>query len=348
MNKELIKNKETFFVLINLIVYKSYLSFPGKFIRDGASGGALTSLLGAVISYILICALISVYKKTEEENVIDILNNRLFKGGGETFGILVIIYLIISASFCLYEVVSFSEVSAYPKAPFMFIALFFIISGGVSSLCGIKAVKRVHVTIVPFSIFIMGIMTFFAFRSFDVDNLFPILGNGGKNLFFSGLKNISYYLDFVILFFINPFKEENISVKGLKFSAATGIIINFLVVLIINLVIPYEVSGEISFPVYQLVKNVYPGRFFQRMDAFYLIAAALSAMGYLAYVISVIITFFERIFPQKRKGFIVFFSCILIFILSMTPYRVIWSGYLVIIAFILIFVPLVKRRKMKP
>jgi len=60
--------------------------------------------------------------------------------------------------------------------------------------------------------------------------------------------------------------------------------------------IPYPLSKEESFPLYLLVKEVYYGRFFQRIDAAVLLIAALWGMSALSFNLYLILKIMKESF----------------------------------------------------
>lgn len=271
---------------INLIIYKSFSDIPRRFLEGAGASCFLSALISAGIAYLVIWFLPVIYRETKFSDVLSPEDANLPKWICSMFAISCAIYLILSASRSIMGVSTFAGMSAYPLAPFVFIAFYFTVSAIVSSFRGLDGIIRAHSIIVPFCVVMTLVLLIAIFREADVTNLFPVFGNGVYNTLKTAVFNVSYYFDFILLFLLFPYiKNDGYYVRTIRISGAVGILINLFIMLSANLILPYPVSGEIKYPLYQIMKSVYFGRFFQRIDAFYLLSASLSGMAYISFSI---------------------------------------------------------------
>ncbi len=271
---------------VNLIIYKSFTDIPRRFLEGAGASCFLSALISAGIAYLVIWFLPVIYRETKLSDIFSSSETKLPKGITSLFATSCAIYLILSASRAILGVSTFAGMSAYPLAPFAFIALYFGISAIISSLRGLDGIIRAHSIIVPFCIVMTLVLLIAIFREADVINLFPVFGNGVYKTLETAVFNVSYYFDFILLFLLFPYiKNDGYYVKTIRISGAVGILISLFIMLSLNLILPYPVSGEIKYPLYQIMKSVYFGRFFQRIDAFYLLSASLSGMAYISFSI---------------------------------------------------------------
>lgn len=300
-------------LIINLIIYKVFTDAPRRFMESGTSA-FLAALVSAAIAYAVIWFLPCVYKKADVKNIFELFENNVL--ATLLSGIIILSWLILSGAHALESLVTFSKIAAFPSAPFVFIAMFFVLAFAAAVLRGMDGAVRPHALIVPFYIFMILFMLSSVIRYFDVTNLLPVFGEGIKETFFVGVKNISYFFDFILIFLINPFiKEKENLVKTVRISGAVGIFVNLLIILSINLLLPYPASGQVKFPVYQIMKNVYFGRFFQRIDAVYLLSVTLSGMGYLSFIVFLMTYVFKKVFRlENNRPFVWTFSFIVLFL----------------------------------
>ena len=271
---------------VNLIIYKSFTDIPRRFLEGAGASAFLSALISAGIAYLVIWFLPVVYRETKLSDIFSPSETKLPKGITSVFAIVCATYLILSASRGILGVSTFAGMSAYSLAPFVFIALYFGVSAIASSVRGLDGIIRAHSIIVPFCIVMTLVLLIAIFREADVINLFPGFGNGVYKTLKTAVFNVSYYFDFILLFLLFPYiKNDGYYVKTIRISGAVGILVSLFIMLSANLILPYPVSGEIKYPLYQIMKSVYFGRFFQRIDAFYLLSVSLSGMAYISFSI---------------------------------------------------------------
>lgn len=300
-------------LVINLIIYKVFTDAPRRFLAAGNSA-FLAALVSAVLAYAAIWFLPVVYKKAGAKNVFELLEKNT---AATVFaGLVIITWLSLSSAHALEALVTFSKIAAFPSAPFAYVALFFLLVMAAAALRGMEAAVRPHALIVPFCIFMILFMLSAVVKYFDVTNLVPVLGKSAENTLFTALKNLPYFFDFVLVFLINPFIKEGEKLsRTVRLSGAAGILVNLLIILSANLIIPYPVSQQTEFPVYQIMKNVYFGRFFQRIDALYLLSVSLSGMAYISFAAFLMTYAFKKTFKHKNnRPFVWSFAFIVLFL----------------------------------
>ena len=319
-------------LIINLIIYKSFTDAPRRFMAAG-SAAFLSAFISAVITYLFIWFLPCLYKKTGVKNIFELLEKKRY--ATLAAGIIITVYLVFSSAHALEALVTFSKIAAFPSAPFAFIAIFFVAAFAAAVSRGMESCIRPHAFIVPFCIFMIVLMLSAVVRYFDATNLLPVLGKGTANTLYTSVKNLPYFFDFVLVFLINPFVEDEKSFKHtVRIAGAVGIGINLLIILSANLIIPYPASEEIEFPVYQIMKNVYFGRFFQRIDAAYLLSVALSGMAYLSFAAFLMTYTFKQAFGlSKNRPFVWSFAFIILFLSLLIHKKAIGNFYNLLLIF---------------
>ena len=282
---------------VNLIIYKSFTDIPRRFLEGGGSAAFLSALISGAAAYLIIWFLPVIYNETKTESIFELLEKRFSKAVSALAGLVISAYIILSAANALEGIAVFSIISAYPSAPFVYIGLFFAVAAVLATLRGMNGIIRVHSLIVPFCVVITLVLLPSVFKSADINNLFPVMGKGTFVVFKTAFSNISYYLDFILIFLINPFyKNGKGHTKIIRLSGAAGILVNLFIILCANLILPQPVSSAIKFPLYQLMKTVYFGRFFQRIDAIYLFSVSLSAMEFISFSVFLVSNIFKKVF----------------------------------------------------
>jgi hypothetical protein len=173
----------------------------------------------------------------------------------------------------------------------------------------------VPIIFIGFFITIFGVSPFY-----DVNNLFPVLGNGIKPLLGKGFLLISNFSGITILFLINPFLKTHKSFKIVGYSSIiiSGVLF-FLSVLCYLLVYPSTLAIENFLPIYQISRLMEYGRFFQRIESIFVLIWASSALLYLSAVFFLVIHVFQKTFRLEYYRPLIWPFIIIIFAISLIP-----------------------------
>lgn len=284
-----IKKWELSGLIINLIVFKIFTG-DIKYFMTGSNSAFLSALISCLIFYgfywFLPLIYESVFKRLKKVNIIKFI-----------FGLALIFYLVFSFRKYLLSIADFFNIAAFPNAPFIFIAGFFIICAFISALKGMDAAIKPN-SLIAFQIIFFTACSLFAVLKFsDVTNIFPVFGKGIKETTWTGIKSIWIFADVLLSVFVFDFYEDKKNLKKtVRTAGGIGALVLFSVVLFSNLIVPPDILKEIQFPFYQIIKNAYFGRFFQRIDAFYIIVLSLCLMSYFSFILFLMSYIFKKIF----------------------------------------------------
>ena len=197
------------------------------------------------------------------------------RAGGGTVFIILALYLLFSSSLTLRETGELISAVSFPTAPIIFILLIVVLGAVVCCAQGFNAIANCHSVIIPITLLIGGAVLIMSFSKGEISYLTPYLGYGIENTFIKGLSSIGLYSDLIILFMLFPFTKGKASYKRTAlWSIGAGVLINTLVILGFTMIAPYAVADTISHPFMQLVKLFSLGRFFQRIDGYFMYAIA--------------------------------------------------------------------------
>lgn len=216
-------------------------------------------------------------------NIVDAAQSAFGAIGKYAVSVIIISYLAISALVALGEFSHLTKLISFPTAPTLFVSVFISLGAVFAVFAGFKAILRLHGIFIPLIWVAIALLIVSTIYKGDVSNLFPILGTGTENLLGKGLSGIVVYTDILLLFLIAPEEKTRKQInRTVLRSTGLGVLINVLFVLAFNLSVPYSTSSGDHSPIYLLLKEVYYGRFFQRIDAIILFVSSISAMLYLA------------------------------------------------------------------
>ncbi len=278
-----LENRSFCFVVINLLIFRIFSRIPTLFSNFSGSGAALSAAFSGAIAFGVIFLIITLFKKHHFLNLSDAFFAVFGKIGGLLACAIAALCLFVSAGVTLSELSYLAKAISFPTAPFWFVLLFFAVSAALGSISGGYPLARTHTVFVPIIVFGLVLLIVSTILRGDTARLLPILGNGPEAVFGKGLSGTVMYADLIIFFLLIPPKATK-SFPQKKFLAASaiGILLSVLFVFALNLsVSPSVISGD-SFPFYLVMKEVYYGRFFQRIDCLMLLISSLSGMLYLS------------------------------------------------------------------
>jgi spore germination protein KB len=308
------KNRDMYYVVINLLTYRIFTRFPILFAKTAATAASLSALYSGLIALIIIFFASRLFSGNNHRNIIDEATLAFGNTGRYIVALIILIYISISAFVALNEFSIFSKAVAFPTSPLSYILIFFVVASLTASLTGIKTTIRLHGVFMPLVLLGIVLLLVSTLYKGNPSNIIPILGKNCESLFGKGISGIVFYTDIILFFAIAPEKKNTPQRNILLWGTITGIIINFLFVLSYNLTIPYPISADGQFPIYLLLKEVYYGRFFQRIDAIVLFISNISGMLYLCFNLGIFSHILKQVFNVKKSRTAVIIYSIIIFL----------------------------------
>lgn len=345
-------------IILNLATYKTITGYSRIFADISGPAATLTAFFSGALVFLLLWGLLTLYTRTNRKTILELAEKKFGKWAKYLCFCVLFIYLIFSAAVTLRETGEFIKAVSFPTAPLSFVFLLIVIGAILCCALGFDALGRTHSVIIPVSIFAIIIITLFAIPKGQISNLFPYLGYGAENTFVKGLSSAGLYSDLIILFLLAPFADRETDFKKTALlSSAVGIILNILIVFACTITAPYTVSGTIIHPFHQLIKLFSAGRFFQRIDGYFMYLAAICSiltlainiffasysaketfnlpkMRPLAFPLGAIITFLALIY-RSREG---------VYAVAKT-WLWIWFAVIFFLIGIILILPRLKRRK---
>ncbi len=315
------KANETFFLAVLMLTARLCTNMPIIFTRFSGTGAPLSAVLSGLCVLILIYFVIRKFYATPGGNIIQKTQKILGAPGKYLISLTLLAYLFISSAYQLEQFSYFAKKLAFPTAPVWFVAIFFVFGAICGALCGLKGLLRITRIAVPLFVAVFVLLIISVLWGCDFSNIFPLSGNGVVPALQGGLWGTNLYWDAILIFLINPFSNSPKNTKrALGWGCAVAVLINILLVLTFTAKIPYPLSLQEQFPLYLLSKEVYFGRFFQRIDALLLLFSALCNMLTLAFNLGLIAKIMEQTFDVAPHRVTIISSALTIFLfVSGTP-----------------------------
>lgn len=197
------------------------------------------------------------------------------------------------------------------------------------SFLGIKSIIRANLIILPLLIISIVFIFLANIKNFDFNLIFPILGNGFYSTFFSGLSNLYAFSSIVVLYFIPSLLENYGELKKISYISIimSSILLLFSVGSVL-FIFPVVENLEQILPLYLVIRFIEFGRFFQRIDAAFLLVWVISAISYLSIVFAATILIFKELFNIKNLNSISPIIGLLIFGISLIPKNLVQIRFL--------------------
>lgn len=349
-NSTLCSPRETFFLILILMTNRLFTNFPIIHNRVSGTGASLSAGISVVIAWLLIYFIATKFFVTGNENIITKTEKIFGKAGKVVLSLLLAAYLLVSSFYQLTEITDFAKLTAFPTAPFPFIAGFFAAAAVIGALSGAKALFRTSgYIIISFGASLLLLLSSALFQS-DFTNLFPMLGTGSVNVFRGGFAGTTMFSDIILLFILKPsFKTDKSARRTVLSAAGVSLGIAFLVILAYTAKIPYPVSSNEHFPLFLLLKEASFGSFFQRTDALFLFSSSIFGMFSLSLNIFLISQIFRQTFGIKPRHITIIPTALILYCIAITSFRfsvpfMIYSGATAAAVFLFAILPYRKER----
>ncbi len=296
-------NRNLSLLAVNLLTYRIFTQLPMTQIKSAGTAAPLVTLLGGVIWVFVIYLISLCLTGYAKRNILDTVQTVFGNAGKLIVAAIFAVHLFVSAIFTLSDFSKLVSLIAFPISPMWYIAGFLILGCILGALGDTCSQIRLHGFFMPVILAVLILLLATTILPLGSSDRFA---NPQANLSFdikSIFSQLTLYGDIFIIFLIAPNDESRKSLaKKLRLSGIAALTLNTLFILAFVLKIPSSIAQNGQFPVYLLMKEVYFGRFFQRLDALILLICALSSMLYLSLNLNLLSTVLHQGFrlPQNR------------------------------------------------
>ena len=317
--KYYLRKWELSLIVINLSIYKIFTGYAKIFSDISGPAAPITALFSGVIVWLIVFGLFKIYEKNQNKTVVKMATQCFGKAGGRAVFLVITLYLLFSSSLTLRQTGELISAVSFPTAPIIFILLIVVLGAVVCCAQGFNAIANCHSIIIPVTLLIGGAVLTMGFSKGEKSYLAPYLGYGIERIFIKGLSSVGLYSDLIALFMLFPFAKEESYKRTALTSLGAGVLINTLVILGFTMIAPYAVADTIKHPYMQLVKLFSAGRFFQRIDGYFMYAIAGCGILSLATNIFFISYGAKEVFSYPKTRPLSYSLGLLVMFLSLLP-----------------------------
>ena len=279
------------------------------------SSSILNVIFVSIITLFLIVVIIRLFKKFPNSDIIDICEAIKWLVGS-----IFALYIIVTSSLLLRYFIETIHIIYYGDAPIIYLLLFFLVVGVIANMQGIKSIARTNVILCV--IMVISLLTAFAavVPNMTIQRIFPILGHGVSNTFFTGISNIFIFNGFSILFLVPPLLENK---KDFKKSTLIATLISIFIVILAtaSMLLAFSFSTDIDriSPLYSLLSNNEFGKYFQHPESLFIFTWILSFMSYFNIGLMTSSLVCQKVTNVKNSTPFIIPICIISLIIALIP-----------------------------
>lgn len=321
---ETITEREMTLLIANLLSVKAIFAFPRAIFATSANAAWIEVIYMSLLVWVMLEVSFLTYKFCGKKSIIDIAE----KIGKKPLKIAValLVTIVLSVNFTT-EVRMFSEsvkIILLPKTDIEYIMILLAVTICLGQKSGLSAAATINAIFFPICLVFLGFIVIFLNKTYNINNLFPVWGNGTKSILAGGIKNISCYSDVLAVNLLLPHLQD-ISIP--KKSGRKALLIASLTMLFIclsyALCYPYPWSKEYLLPVYQLSTRIRAGEYFQRFEAFFEFVWEISQLLYSTIYIFLISETLSKAFNLSDRTAICYGVIAAVTLISLEPSSVV-------------------------
>ena len=309
---------EAIALIVMISMNQIFLNLSNIVIVNTGSSAWINVIIISIVA-ILFCLLISkLFKPFPAHDIVDIseyLGKKILK---TIVGILYILFFIFISSVILRYLTNSLKLIYFEKSPLTFLLILFLIPVIFAVRLGIKPISRVNLIFIPIVLISMLIILFSTAKDFVPQRIFPILGFGANETFLIGLNNIFTFSAFAYLYFLIPLLKNPDDFKKVALSSIIiSAIYIFLSVICLIMMFPFIAFTDEILSIYLLTRLIEFGKFFQRVDAIFILIWILSAFSFLSITIEFANRILKKLLNLKTHKEMAYSICAIIFSLAL-------------------------------
>lgn len=333
---------EAIFFMVILTVNRFILNLPQKILSSCGSSSILNVIYISMIAIIFTIIISKLFSHFSNCDIIDVSE---YVGGKVLriiIGLFLITYLILVVGASLRDFCEILYITYYGKTRIIYLIMFFIITSALANYFGEPSIIKTNVIISVVILISLGIAYLSVIPDFVVQRIFPILGFGAYETFFSGLSNLTAFNSLLAIYIIMPMLAEKKDFR--KLSIISVVIISiFLIASITCLLLSVSISTNIDniSPIYTLIAHTNFSESIQHPEPLFIFTWILSIISYINIVVMLIIRFLKKITNFSNQNAFIIPICIVILIVSLMPKNLLSTHNMENFLFNYIFLPMI-------
>lgn len=301
MNEKIsLNSKQLTFLLSNLLITKMTFSFPRILFKTSGNGAWIQAIYMSLFAYVLLWISFRFFKYSGNKSILELSESIGKKPLKIAVSVIVAFIIIIHTATEMRTFLESAKIILLPKTKIEYMLILFGTTVLIGSLCGFNALTTINALFFPFCLFFLAVLILFLIPAYNINNIFPILGTGFKNIFIKSLSDMHCFSDILVLNLLLPYIGD---IKLAKSCATKAVIISGLSLTLIcvayGLVYPYPYSTEFLLIPYQLSRMVRAGEYFQRFEALFEFVWTLTHLLYSGIYVYILCIVFQKAFNLR-------------------------------------------------
>lgn len=164
-------------------------------------------------------------------------------------------------------------ITALPDMDLQLSVLIYALSALVTTYLGVSGITRCSVLFMPLMIVTFLGVSILLYPFYIPYQLLPWQGNGLTDVFFDGILGAGYNVGFfALMVFATSYQNTATLRQAFSRGLTTGVLLKTYFMVIFLLVFGVEVGSEKTMPFFEMARLIYLGRFFQHIEAMFILS----------------------------------------------------------------------------
>lgn len=320
MTEQKLGKWEAIILIVAIVINHIILGLPRGIVAEHASAAILNVIYISAIVLVLIfliCKLLEHFPGLDIIDISEFLGGKVLKIG---VSILFLLYITFITGILLRSFSEGLKLIFFPRTSLPIIMILFLIAIVIMNKLNIISIARANLFFTILVAISMVLIFVGNWKNLTWQKVFPILGNGAYTTFFSGLSNLFAFGGIACIYLLPPYLKNQKDFKKVAF-ASVSLSAFFLLISVATLlfIFPPTIIEQQIFPIYLASRFIDFSRFFQRLDALFLLIWLLSIICYLAIVLYFSTNIFKRVTNLKYSKWISTLFALFIFGTALIP-----------------------------
>ena len=335
---------EAILLIIMITANQIILNLHNAIMKQCGPSSWINVIVISIIAVLFCLWICKLFKPFPSQDIVDISEYLGSKTLKIIVGTLYVTFFVFMAGIFLRYFSNSLKTIYFKESPLVFLLLLFLIPSVYVARLGIKPIAHINFLLTPIVLVSIVVLVSWAAKVFVPQRLLPVFGFGIDKTLFLGLNNIFTFNCFAYLYFLIPVLKEP---EDFKKVAVSSIIISaiylFLSVFCLVMLFPFISFSDEIISLYLVARMVEFGRFFQRVDAIFILIWILCCFSFLSITIELINRIIKKITNIKENKVLPYSIGAIIFSLTLSfrniaDIKFIQNVYLKYIVIFLVFI----------